>query len=247
VVKQCAIAFSLSMRPPVSACTRSAAAARTPSPSVGIRNRVESTAEVDPVTPDDLIRGHLALAEALAERWSTRASDRTDLRQVAYLGLVQAARGFDRQRGVFAAFAASHIRGELLHYLRDTSRTIRVPRAVVATAGPSGVPSVLSLDVPLAVDGDAVPLSSTVGDFDRRLDAVESRVPLFGALRSLPEDARLMVYLRYFEDLTQDEIARRTGSTQKAVSRSLAASLRSLRQELSTAPPRVQASRTVRR
>lgn len=202
---------------------------------------------VEAVTPDDLIHGHLALAEALAERWSTRPSDRFDLRQVAYLGLVQAARRFERGRGVFAAFAASYIRGELMHYLRDTSRTIRHPRAVVERAGPDGLAAPLSLDAPLTLDGEEVPLSSTVGDFDRRLDAVESRVPLFSALRSLPEDARLVVYLRYFEDLTQDEIAHRTGSTQKAVSRLLAASLRSLRQELSASIPPLRGQRTAHR
>lgn len=208
---------------------------------------VDGTAIVGPVTPHDLIHGHLALAEALAERWSNRPSDRFDLRQVAYLGLVQAARRFESGRGVFAAFAASHIRGELMHYLRDTSRTIRLPRAVVASAGSDGVAAPLSLDATSTIDGEEIPLSSTVGDFDRRLDAVESRVPLFSALRSLPDDARLVVYLRYFDDLTQDEIARRTGSTQKAVSRSLATSLRSLRQELSASTPTPPAPRTTLR
>lgn len=236
----------------MSTLTRSARPARSTSASSCTRNRIDpgtsapGSSEVD-ATPDDLIHGHLALAEALAERWSTRPSDRLDLRQVAYLGLVQAARRFDRGRGVFAAFAASYIRGELMHYLRDSSRTMRVPRAVVASAGPAGVPTPLSLDAPLTVDGHAVPLSATVGDFDRRLDAVESRVPLFSALRSLPEQDRLIVYLRYFEDLTQDEIAHRTGSTQKAVSRSLAGSLRSLRQELSASAPLPRGPRTAHR
>lgn len=202
---------------------------------------------VGPATPDSLIHGHLALAEALAERWSNRPSDRFDLRQVAYLGLVQAARRFENGRGVFAAFAASHIRGELMHYLRDTSRTIRVPRSAVTAAGADGIAPPLSLDVSATVDGEEIPLWSTVGDFDRQLDAMDSRVPLFSALRSLPEDARLVVYLRYFEDLTQDEIAHRTGSTQKAVSRSLATSLRSLRRELSASAPRLPVPRTTHR
>ncbi|WP_243697071.1 sigma-70 family RNA polymerase sigma factor [Labedella endophytica] len=207
------------------------------------RARSSATPPAAP-SSDDLVHGHLALAEALAERWSSRKSDRLDLRQVAYVGLVQAARRFDQQRGMFASFAASHIRGELMHYLRDDSRVMRVPRAVVAAAGPGGVPAPLSLDAAVSVDGEAVPLSATIGDFDRRLDASETRVPLFGALRSLSEDARLVVYLRYFEDLTQAEIARRTGSTQKAVSRSLDASLRALRQELTGPPPRPRGPRT---
>ena len=230
----------------MSTLTRSAPSARPPVPLACTRRRDDSSV-VATATPDDLVHGHLALAEALAERWTIRPADRLDLRQVAYLGLVQAARRFERGRGVFAAFAASYIRGELMHYLRDTSRTIRAPRAAVEAAGEIGIASPLSLDAPLTVDGHAVPLSATIGDFDRRLDAVESRVPLFAALRSLPEEPRLLVYLRYFDDLTQDEIARLTGSTQKAVSRSLAASLRSLRQELSGSVPSPRGPRTVPR
>jgi RNA polymerase sigma-B factor len=230
----------------VSTLIRSAPSARSAAAPSCTRRRDDSTS-VTPATPHDLIHGHLALAEALAERWTTRASDRCDLRQVAYLGLVQAARRFERGRGVFAAFAASYIRGELMHYLRDGSRTIRAPRAAVEAAGETGIAPPLSLDAPLTVDGHTVPLSATIGDFDRRLDAVDSRVPLLAALRSLLEEARLLVYLRYFDDLTQDEIARRTGSTQKAVSRSLAASLRSLRQELSGSAPSPRGPRTARR
>jgi RNA polymerase sigma-B factor len=184
---------------------------------------------------NDLVHAHLALAEALAERWSRRGTDRLDLRQVAYLALVKASRRFDCRAGsAFAAFAAAYIRGELLHYLRDSARLVRIPRAVVGTGDTSAgsLAAPLSLDAAVMAAGDVVPLSSTVGDFDRRLDEADTRVPLFQALRTLPDDARLVVYLRYFEDLTQAEIAHRTGSTQKAVSRSLEGSLRALRREL---------------
>lgn len=202
-----------------------------------------------PDVADDLVLAHLALAEAIAERWSRRVNDRLDLRQVAYLGLVQAARRFDRRTGsAFAAFAAAYIRGELLHYLRDTARVVRVPRGVLASAASAvgSLGSPLSLDAPVLSAGDVVPLSSTVGDFDRRLDESDARVPLFAALRILPDEARLVVYLRYFEDLTQAEIARRTGSTQKAVSRSLDGSLRALRRELDRPGPHREARGTVR-
>jgi RNA polymerase sigma-B factor len=199
---------------------------------------------------DDLVLAHLALAEALAERWSRRGNDRLDLRQVAYLALVKAARRFDCRAGsAFAAFAAAYIRGELLHYLRDSARLVRIPRACVGAAetAAGSLAAPLSLDAPVPSAGDIVPLSSTVGDFDRRLDAAESRIPLFEALRTLPDDARLVVYLRYFEDLTQDEIAHRTGSTQKAVSRSLDGSLRALRRELDRPHPHREAQGTALR
>ncbi|RWZ51996.1 sigma-70 family RNA polymerase sigma factor [Labedella phragmitis] len=199
---------------------------------------------------NDLVHAHLALAEALAERWSGRGSDRLDLRQVAYLALVKASRRFDRQAGsAFAAFAAAYIRGELLHYLRDSARIVRIPRAFVGTGDTSAgsLAAPLSLDAAVVTADDVVPLSSTVGDFDRRLDEADSRIPLVQALRTLPDDARLVVYLRYFEDLTQAEIARRTGSTQKAVSRSLDGSLRALRRELDRPHQHREAQGTVHR
>jgi RNA polymerase sigma-B factor len=196
------------------------------------------------------VHAHLALAEALAERWSRHGNDRLDLRQVAYLALVKAARRFDCRAGsAFAAFAAAYIRGELLHYLRDSARLVRIPRAAVGTGDTSAgsLAAPLSLDAAVLAAGDVVPLSSTVGDFDKRLDDADSRVPLFQALRTLPDEARLVVYLRYFEDLTQAEIAHRTGSTQKAVSRSLDGSLRALRRELARPHERREAQETVRR
>ena len=48
---------------------------------------------------NDLVLGYLDLAEALAARFEARGRERADLNQVAYLGLVKAARGFDQVQG----------------------------------------------------------------------------------------------------------------------------------------------------
>ncbi|MEC5181508.1 sigma factor [Arthrobacter sp. CG_A4] len=79
---------------------------------------------------EDLVLAHLFLAEALAGRYA-RGRDQADLRQVAYLGLIKAAHGFDPDRGgSFPAYAAPTIRGELKKYLRDHCWVVRPPRAV---------------------------------------------------------------------------------------------------------------------
>jgi RNA polymerase sigma-B factor len=71
------------------------------------------------------------LAEALAARFAGRGREREDLTQVAYLGLIKAARGFDDSRGAsFAAYAAPTITGELKRYLRDRCWVVRPPRRV---------------------------------------------------------------------------------------------------------------------
>lgn len=78
-----------------------------------------------------LVLDYLDLAEALAARFAGRGREREDLTQVAYLGLIKAARGFDDDRGSsFAAYAAPTITGELKRYLRDRCWVVRPPRRV---------------------------------------------------------------------------------------------------------------------
>jgi RNA polymerase sigma-B factor len=78
-----------------------------------------------------LVLNYLDLAESLASRYATRGRDRADLVQVAYLGLVKAARGYDESKGEsFPAYAAPTISGELKRFLRDRCWTVRPPRRV---------------------------------------------------------------------------------------------------------------------
>lgn len=80
---------------------------------------------------NELVLSYLDLAEALAARFETRGRERADLNQVAYLGLVKAARGFDRSKGdSFPAYAAPTIAGELKRYLRDRTWVVRPPRHI---------------------------------------------------------------------------------------------------------------------
>lgn len=80
---------------------------------------------------NDLVLRYLDLAEALAARFEARGRERADLNQVAYLGLVKAARGFDRAKGEsFPAYAAPTITGELKRYLRDRTWVVRPPRHI---------------------------------------------------------------------------------------------------------------------
>ena len=52
-----------------------------------------------------------------------------DLEQVGFLGLIRAIERFDAKQGTaFSSFAIPYIRGEMLHYLRDKSSVLRIPR-----------------------------------------------------------------------------------------------------------------------
>jgi RNA polymerase sigma-B factor len=80
---------------------------------------------------NDLVLSYLDLAEALAARFEARGRERADLNQVAYLGVVKAARGFDLSKGEsFPAYAAPTIAGELKRYLRDRTWVVRPPRHI---------------------------------------------------------------------------------------------------------------------
>ena len=57
--------------------------------------------------------------------------DRRDLEQVAAIGLIKAADRFKPEMGTpFEAYAWTLVLGELMHYVRDSERLLRVPRRV---------------------------------------------------------------------------------------------------------------------
>ena len=81
-------------------------------------------------------------------------------------------------------------------------------------------------------DDDAPAIVDTLGDVDTSLDQIENREALRPLLAALPERERTVLLLRFFESLTQTQIAERVGISQMHVSRLLAKSLARLRDEL---------------
>ena len=92
-----------------------------------------------------------------------------------------------------------------------------------------------SLDAPGGEGRESTGLASRLGSVDANFDLVEHRVVIERALEALPERERTILRLRFFEDLTQTEIAEQVGVSQMHVSRLLARSLADLRQQLQTA------------
>lgn len=91
----------------------------------------------------------------------------------------------------------------------------------------------LSIDSPgRAGDDERPPLAETLGDIDANLDQIENREALRPLLQALPERERNLIALRFFESLTQTQIAERLGISQMHVSRLLALTLAKLRDQL---------------
>ena len=76
------------------------------------------------------IERHLRLVDPIAGHYARQSGlDRDDLKQVGRLGLLRAAEGYEQGHDKpFEVYARPHIRGAILHYLRDSVGLVRLPR-----------------------------------------------------------------------------------------------------------------------
>jgi len=96
------------------------------------------------VNPSYEVRNHLVnlnigLVRREAYHWLQQSNETfEDLMQVGSLGLIRAIERFDLSKGyAFSSFAIPYIRGEIQHYLRDKSTSMRIPRRWQALQGQS--------------------------------------------------------------------------------------------------------------
>jgi RNA polymerase sigma-B factor len=80
-------------------------------------------------------------------------------------------------------------------------------------------------------EGEGISLTERIGDEDPGFDTVEYGVAIEDAVQSLSERDRMVLHLRFVEDLTQTQIAEQVGVSQMHVSRILRAALERLREE----------------
>ena len=215
------------------------------------------TREQDLEARERLIEQQLPLVESLARRYTHRGERLEDLVQVGTIGLIKAVDRYEPARGVeLSAFAVPNILGEIKRHLRDRCGPIRVPRryqeisarmrstrpqlAARLQRNPTAaeLAAAANLDegelaeamraeqarAPLSLT-DATPAVSA----DEIFDASEDRLLISRSLRSLHHQEQLALRYRYFEDLSQEEIAARLGISQTQVSRLIASGLAKLR------------------
>src|SRR5690625_436556 len=206
------------------------------------------------------VESHMHIAEAIARRFTRRAQDVEDLRQVAYEGLINAARRYDPNKGQeFLSYAIPTITGEIKRHLRDHGYIVRPPRRIqelrlrILQARENLAQMLLreptfdDLAVLLNVARQEVVEATGLAPWPAPLEGAEEGEKAVGyeryellsvlapAVRTLPERQRRIVHLRFFNGLTQQQIAHRIGVSQVHVSRLMRASLKSLRKELSRA------------
>jgi len=87
-----------------------------------------------------------------------------------------------------------------------------------------------SLDAGRSDDDDAPGLIGQLGGLDPEIAGAERRAALGPMMAVLPEREQVMLYLRFYDGMTQSEIAKRLGISQMHVSRLLSRSLQRLRE-----------------
>jgi RNA polymerase sigma-B factor len=118
--------------------TPRAAVAITPAPSPRLsrsQSRSQSLRQKRPLSPllqqrNARVESYRQLVRPIALHYHLRCTEPLDdLLQVGLLGLLRAAELYCHQRQTpFDAFARPHIRGAILHYLRDHAPAVRLPR-----------------------------------------------------------------------------------------------------------------------
>ena len=206
-------------------------------------------------------------ARSLVRRFGGTPDTRSDLTQVAAVGLIKAIDRFDPTIDIkFTTYAARTIEGELKRYLRDSSWSVRVPRrlqelslraalmereleqrlgraptveelAGALQVGPRTVAEALvARDAyrAMSIEGDGTDESpdpsveQRLAEADPHLEHSAERADLLAAIERLPERERRILYLRFFEDRSQAEIAEMVGVSQMHVSRLIRRSLEQL-------------------
>jgi len=202
--------------------------------------------------PDDLIFAHQGLVRAIARglhRSFPRFIDLDDLIGYGQLGLAQAARDFDPERGIqFSTFAYYRIRGAILDGANQMNWLKRSTRAGDAYDRMSG--DLLGTDAAdsaagTGIKGDSVWLGdvggklamvfllSQAGEDAQRMEVADqdAAAPLEGLLddelkftlrtllNELPADARQLLHATYFEGKTLKEAGEQIGISKAWASR----------------------------
>ncbi len=195
------------------------------------------------------IQDNLHLVRPIARHYAQQTGlENDDLLQVGCLGLIKACNRYDARRGAtFPSFAKPHIRGAILHFLRDRVGLIRLPRAVEERAMQmmrSSGGSVLSPADALVVDHYRNKQHWVEFNDDLRNDTLEgiellerseawSRVKRL--FRKLEKDDQCALQMVVIDGMSLRQTAQQLGISAMTVQRRVKRGLNSLSRELNAA------------
>ncbi|MBR0421019.1 MAG: sigma-70 family RNA polymerase sigma factor [Clostridia bacterium] len=215
----------------------------------------------DQAAEERLMEENMPLVAAIARRYRNCGLVQEDMLQLGSIGLLQALRRFDPDRGLcFSTYAVPLIAGEIRRFLRDDgmvkfsretkslaiqierirreqgdltleelSARLQVPAEDIAAALASRT-AALSLDAPADEDGADLQTFLGSANTDTEKDALR-RVELRELFSVLSERERQVLFLRYFQDRTQNEVGKQLGLSQVQISRIEKKALLRMRQQ----------------
>ncbi|MBV9646195.1 MAG: sigma-70 family RNA polymerase sigma factor [Candidatus Eremiobacteraeota bacterium] len=206
---------------------------------------------------EELFEAHRYLCGRGARKFLRRGLERSDLEQVAAIGLLKASRRYDpATKTPFEAFAWLMIVGELMHHVRDLEHAVRVPRCVRALERrylsvselltqrlerePRDAEVAALLNVPPETAAELRRVQNTrvhehIEEAHGRAlcDDPVDRILAERALAVIAPGARTVVLGIYALGLSRNEIARRAGMSAREVTRTHDAALAQMRGALS--------------
>lgn len=165
------------------------------------------------------------IAEILAKRYSGRGIEYEDLYQVASIGLLFAIDRFDSERNVkFVTYASKLVAGEIKKHFRDTGHFIKIPRRMYEALSGKDAPcehvpySVVSYEQTLSESRNTM-LESFIGQSDDNYLLVEDKSFIYQCLQHLTGEEHTFVMSRYYDGMTQQQVADKMHVSQMYVSR----------------------------
>jgi RNA polymerase sigma-B factor len=224
----------------------------------------------DPDLRAEIVESTSWLAQRAARRFANRGEPFDDLLQVARIGLLKAIDRYDPSFGVhFAAYGTPTIVGELRRHFRDHTWSVHVSRRakdlrpsvngavdelsrelgrsprldeIAQRVGVSVDAIVEALEANGAYRPDSLDVEHAVvpSELDADLERVLDRDLVAALMERLRPRERKILELRFYEQMSQSQIAERIGTSQVHVGRLLSATLAQLRHLLESdelAPP----------
>ena len=207
---------------------------------------------------EQLAEKHGGLVKAVAIKLSRAyGEDIEDLVQIGYIGLIKAARRFDESRGLaFSTYAVPMITGEIRSQLRDNgaikmNRSLKADAYAVRRAESEFIaeygrsPKITELAAAAGLSGERTCEALRAADARKNFEEYEkanlwtdneneetSRIDLKAGLSALPPRQRQVIVLRYFKDMTQQQVADLLGISQVQVCRIEKSTLKELRKSM---------------
>ena len=175
----------------------------------------------DKAARDLLFEENTGLIYSVAKRFLGRGVEMEDLFQIGSIGLLKAVDKFDMSYDVkFSTYAVPMIIGEIKRYLRDdgilkVSRSLKENHYRIYQG-----------------EGTEISLMDKLPEKENRQEKVLDRIFLEEILGTLEAKERRLIYMRYFQNMTQMEIAHELGVSQVQVSRMEKRILRSLQESV---------------